>query len=271
MKAMRKFCSVVLCASLMCTVIAGCSSDEAAETNANAGEDAAVEAEAESEDGLYYGYFIIQDMPDGGKEFTIDISRCSLGDAKEGASGEIIIPEGVTSISALLFDGFKNITSVTIPSTVTELPSHCFANCSSLTEVNLPDTLESLHGYTFWNCPSLNTIILPDSLKNLGKSEFGWDFNENAPASRDIYFSAGIELTTYNATSTAGVLFTSMPLLRAPGESIPNVYVVAGSWIDENFEMLYIDESSSCLDDNGELCDVNRQMPIRQYWDGVNP
>jgi len=271
---MKKFVSVVLASGLILSLV-GCSSNTNEQTNVNVDETTAVEteveSEVESEDGIYYEYFIIQEMPDGGKEFTIDFSRCTLNDAKEGASGEIIIPEGVTSISTMLFDGFKNITSVTIPSTVTELPSHCFANCSSLTEVNLPDTLESLNGYTFWNCPSLNTIILPDSLKNLGQSEFGWDFNENAPASRDIYFSAGIELTTYNATSTTDTLFTSMPILRAEGESIPNVYVVAGSWIDENFEMLYIDESSSCLDDNGELCDVNRLMPIRQYWDGVNP
>ena len=252
MKAMRKFCSVVLCASLMCTVIAGCSSDEAAETNANAGEDAAVEEE--SEDGLYYGYFKIQDMPDGGKEFTIDFASCSsVQEVRENTVGELIIPEGVTSINAMLFEGFPNITSVTVPSTVTELPARCFMNCASLEEVILPDTLEVLNGYTFYDSPALETIILPSSLRVIGMADFGW--GTNAPDVRNIYFSDGIELEDYTYTKF-DLVYTAMPRSWA----VDNVYIVEGSWIDQHFEELYADDT------NG-----SSEMPDRQYWDGVNP
>jgi len=246
----------------MCTVVAGCSSDEAAETNANAGEGAAVEAEAESEDGLYYGYFRVVDR-NGVQTFAFDYTQGTLQEGQENVSGAIVIPDGVEAICS--FDGFSNITSITIPDGVTELPSHAFANCTNLTEVNLPNTLVSLNDYAFYECPNLVTIVLPASLKNLGKADFS---GTTAPENRAIYFPADVQLETYNY-ERSGLVYTAMPNLMLPHGDGITVYVVAGSWMDVNYESLFID--NTCVDADGNPTEVSEHMAARAYWDGVNP
>ena len=51
----------------------------------------------------------------------------------EGAGGDVVIPEGVTSIGSEAFRGCSGLTSVTIPKSVTSIGKRAFYSCPKLT------------------------------------------------------------------------------------------------------------------------------------------
>ena len=109
--------------------------------------------------------------------------------------GNIVIPEGVTSIPSSAFRNLTGITSVTIPDSVTSIGysafSDCsglqsvtigngvmsignwaFSGCSGLTSVTIPDSVTSIGEYAFRNCSSLTSITIPDSVTSIGGAAF---------------------------------------------------------------------------------------------------
>ncbi|MDE5758454.1 MAG: leucine-rich repeat domain-containing protein, partial [Allobaculum sp.] len=53
--------------------------------------------------------------------------------------GNIVIPEGVTSIEDRAFRGCTTLTGVTIPKTVTNIGKHAFSGCTKLAVVTIAD------------------------------------------------------------------------------------------------------------------------------------
>ena len=86
-------------------------------------------------------------------------------------SSELVIPEGVTSISKDQFGYFKNVTKIRIPSTVMEIRERKCANCKYLTEITIPSTVTALKTVTLNNtgtigvsafngCTALKTVTI---------------------------------------------------------------------------------------------------------------
>ena len=88
--------------------------------------------------------------------------RIENGVLKEylGESGDVIIPEGVTSIGESVFDGCEGLTSVTIPSSVTSIGRGAFDGCNGLTSVTIPSSVTSIGDYAFSYCNGLTSIIV---------------------------------------------------------------------------------------------------------------
>ena len=84
-----------------------------------------------------------------------------------GPSGEVIIPEGVTSIGNGVFYNRKNLTSVTIPDSVTSIGNNAFESCKNLTSVTIGNSVTSIGFYAFSDCTSLTNIIIPDSVTSI--------------------------------------------------------------------------------------------------------
>jgi len=87
-------------------------------------------------------------------------------------TGELIIPNNVTSISDYAFYNCSSLTSVTIPDSVTNIGSSAFRGCSSLTSVTIPDSVTSIGSSAFDSCTSLTSIIIPDSVTSIGDYAF---------------------------------------------------------------------------------------------------
>lgn len=69
--------------------------------------------------------------------------------------GELVIPNGVTSISAYAFIGCSRITSVIIPSGVTSIEAGTFYDCTGLKSVTFYKSVTSIYENAFENCSSL--------------------------------------------------------------------------------------------------------------------
>ena len=124
-----------------------------------------------------------------------------------GKSGSYSIPDSVTTIGWMAFEGCTSLTNVTIPDSVTTIQSEAFFNCTSLTEIKVsesnksytsvdgvlfskdkktlisypagkkansytvPSSVTVIREYTFSNCTSLTNVIIPASVTRIG--DFG--------------------------------------------------------------------------------------------------
>lgn len=73
---------------------------------------------------------------------ALDGSQCT---------GDIRIPEGVTTIAQSAFSENENVTSVTLPDSTRRIEAAAFSFCTSLTRVNLPDDVEDIAEGSYTN------------------------------------------------------------------------------------------------------------------------
>ena len=76
---------------------------------------------------------------------------------------DLVIPNGITTIPMLAFQGCGSLTSVTIGNSVTTIGGWAFADCSSLTSVVIPDSITSIEEYAFARCSSLLDVYYTGS------------------------------------------------------------------------------------------------------------
>lgn len=86
--------------------------------------------------------------------------------------GDIVIPEGVTSIPTNAFANTK-ITSVKLASTITEIGASAFANCANLGgSVVIPNGVTIINPQTFNGCTKLESLVLHNGITEIGYSAF---------------------------------------------------------------------------------------------------
>ena len=74
------------------------------------------------------------------------------------ASGDVTIPNGVTTIGYDAFSGCNSLTSVIIPDSVTSIGSDAFEDCENLESVTIGADVTSISSYSFRGCCSLTSI-----------------------------------------------------------------------------------------------------------------
>ncbi len=101
----------------------------------------------------------------------------------------VIIPDGVTSIGACAFYVCDKLTSVAIPNSVTRIGDEAFAWCNNLTNVTIPDSVTSIGDEAFVYCWSLTNVTIPDSVTGIGAAAF-----EGCSGLTSVTIGAGVNI-----------------------------------------------------------------------------
>lgn len=79
-----------------------------------------------------------------------DETKTSLLACSNAAPGDVIIPNGVTSIGDATFLWCSNLTSVTIPESVTCIGDYAFSYCGGITSITIPENVTKVGKSAFW-------------------------------------------------------------------------------------------------------------------------
>lgn len=120
-------------------------------------------------------------------------------------TGDVIVPEGVTSLYRYIFDQNSSVTSVKLPSTVTMLDSYCFQGCNNLKSVTAPAVIE-IPGYCFSRCTALEKAVLGSNLTIIDKYAFEYCSNLiDIDISQDASFDIEMQSFQYSGITNEGV------------------------------------------------------------------
>lgn len=89
-----------------------------------------------------------------------------------GCSGDVVIPDGVTSIGDSAFDNCTSLESVVIPNSVTSIGYCAFSYCTSLESVVIPNSVTSIDYCAFYGCENLKSIVITESVTGIGNYAF---------------------------------------------------------------------------------------------------
>ena len=112
-----------------------------------------------------------------------------------GVNGDVVIPDGVTSIEMYAFYGCNALMSVTMPNGVASIGEAAFFGCEGLSCVDIPDSVTSIGRCAFEWCSGLSEVSIPANVTSLGEYVFAYCegltnvmFEGNAPAVGDNAF-----------------------------------------------------------------------------------
>lgn len=87
-------------------------------------------------------------------------------------TGEVVLPEGLTEISAGLFRNCSSITGIKIPESVTSIGDEAFYYCQKVENINIPSKVTTIGNSAFYSMDLVTNIDIPESTTTIGKSAF---------------------------------------------------------------------------------------------------
>ena len=75
---------------------------------------------------------------------------------------EVVLPDGLTSISSGAFQGCAKLQTINLPETITNIWNYAFDGCTALNISKLPSQITVIRPYSFSGCESMVLTELPD-------------------------------------------------------------------------------------------------------------
>lgn len=125
-------------------------------------------------------------------------------------TGDVIVPDGVTSLHQYIFCENSNISSVNLPNTLTALGEKCFYTCANLTSLTIPDNVTDLGGYGCYKCAALTTVKLPKNLSKIGDFMFQYCSNLDTLIVPDDIGNISVGVRILEGTSVSNEAFTKL-------------------------------------------------------------
>ncbi|MBR5498276.1 MAG: leucine-rich repeat domain-containing protein [Clostridia bacterium] len=188
-----------------------------------------------------FSYTLVQ--PEEGEDFEsyIKIVGYNLNDAKEGEA--IVMPDNiddvpVTIVAASAFAGKNVIGEVIIPEGITTIENAAFRNCADLKVVIIPDSVTSIGESAFQGCASLEYVIIGNGVKTIGDIAF-----KDCPALKVV--SLGTSVETIGAGAFYGC--PELKLVRVPA-SVKNIESLAFGFVQNGNIETAVDGFTFCCD-----------------------
>ncbi len=81
------------------------------------------------------------------------------------ATGEVVIPDSVSSIAEYAFEGNHKITSVVLNDRIKTIPKDAFYDCTELMSIKIPASVTKIKGNPFKYCTKLSDIVIEEGNK----------------------------------------------------------------------------------------------------------
>ncbi len=95
----------------------------------------------------------------------------------------LVIPDGVKTISKFAFYGCCEFDSVTLPESLEKLGNFAFGNCKQITSIRLPKKLKEVGGGAFAYCRNLEEVVIANKYVEIGESSF-----YDCPSLKNVYY-----------------------------------------------------------------------------------
>ena len=89
-----------------------------------------------------------------------------------GAGGDVVVPEGVTSIGDFAFSECESVVSVVLPEGLTSIGSYAFLDCDNLEHIAIPQSVTFIGSGAFKSCYSLEAVTLPKHIAAISDDTF---------------------------------------------------------------------------------------------------
>lgn len=83
-------------------------------------------------------------------------------------SMNLVVPEGVSLVSAHAFYGCPNIEKITLPSSLKEIGNSAFSGCKNVESIIMPSGLDRIGSMAFYGCKNIESLIIPEGMSELG-------------------------------------------------------------------------------------------------------
>ena len=145
-------------------------------------------------------------------------------------TGEIYIPESVTSIGNYGFFNCKGFESIVIGNNVTTIGTRAFKDCVDVKSIVIGNKVATIGTYAFEDCSSLESIIISASVTSIGNSAFSGTSN--------------LKTIQYDATE-CGDLESGNKVFYNAGSKSGAIEVIIGANVKKIPEYLFNPYSSS--------------------------
>ncbi|MBP5771184.1 MAG: leucine-rich repeat protein [Bacteroidaceae bacterium] len=85
---------------------------------------------------------------------------------------ELVIPNGITTISSGAFGGCCSLTSVIMPSSVETIGTGAFQGCTALSSITIGNNVSTISSHAFEGCNTLEAVTIPKSVTQIGEYAF---------------------------------------------------------------------------------------------------
>ena len=146
---------------------------------------------------------------------------------------DVTFPEKLQTISDSAFQDCTGIKELEIPESVESIGNTAFYGCTGMYKLTLHEGLKSIGDTAFYGCSSLINVVIPDGVTEIGDYAFG-----NCKSLLNITIPESVvKCGLYPASGSADVPVEQQQTIQ--------VFVKEGSWIDQNFDMVF--QGIKCL------------------------
>ena len=117
---------------------------------------------------------------------------------------DLVIPDGVTSVSAKTFEGCISLKSVTIPDSVTAIGKSAFDSCPNLETVSIGDGVKTIGETAFSFCGNLQSISIGSGVTSIGHLAFESNKSLNRVELHDVSAWCRVDFQQLNYLNAGG-------------------------------------------------------------------